>query len=114
VRSLAETRPDIPANALKPLAWDGLAPLRLGDRLALGADDLQWIVLRARHHRGQLKWQAVAFVRSTRGVLTRVIRETGAELSPDGEAALNALEPTYDAWRARAVGKERDGGARAS
>ena len=81
-------------------AWNGSAPLPIGPGWALGADNLQWIVLRARRHRGCVKWQPVAFVGSTRAVLARILRENGGELSPEGESALNALNPTFRAWRA--------------
>jgi hypothetical protein len=82
-----------------PAPWDGRTLLRLGERWALGADELQWIVLQARRHRGSLKWQAIAFVNSHSAVLRRVLREAGAELSHEGEAALNALNPTFREWR---------------
>ena len=79
--------------------WHGAEPLPLGNGWALGADDLQWFVLRARNHRGRIKWQPVGFVCSTRDVLRRVLREKGVRLTPEGEAAVNALQPTFDAWR---------------
>jgi hypothetical protein len=87
-------------KAVSAPAWNGSAPLPIGPECALGADNLQWVVLRARRHRGHVKWQPVAFVGSTRAVLTRILREKGDVLSPEGESALNALNPTFREWRA--------------
>ena len=92
---VGEVRPDLPATPV----WDGNAPLILGDGWALGADNLQWMVMQARVHKGGIKWQPVAFIGSTRRVLRRVLRELGVELSPDGEAALNGLNETFREWR---------------
>lgn len=93
-----------------PTAWDGRARLQLGDKWALGADELQWIVLQARRHHGKVKWQPVAFVHTQSAVLRRVLREAGAELSPEGEAALNALNPTFREWREQMMRAGGDGG----
>ncbi len=79
--------------------WDGKSRLRLGLGWSLSDDGLQWVVSTARNHKGAVKWQPVAFVRSNSDVLRRVLREAGAELSPDGERALNALPATYRQWR---------------
>ena len=57
--------------------------LRLGPNGALGADEHQWILYRAGN--------AVSFVRSTKLILARCIREKGIELSLEGRAALDAL-----------------------
>jgi hypothetical protein len=56
--------------------------LRLSDKFALGADDLQWIVYRSRRKVPSLldaplivgrsgEWEAVSFVRSTKDILMR-------------------------------------------
>jgi hypothetical protein len=66
--------------------------LRLGENGALGADDHQWIL-----YRGE---SPVSFVRSTKSVLVRSIREKGIELSAEGLARLNALADDFDSWRA--------------
>jgi hypothetical protein len=83
--------------------------LRLDPKFALGADELQWIVYRSRRKapspvnapfklgRGA-EWEPVAFVRSTKAVLLRVLREKGC----DGcEAALAGTSQTFAAWKAR-------------
>src|SRR5215472_9175538 len=66
--------------------------LRLGPNGVLGADEHQWILYRSGN--------AVSFVRSTKLILARCIREKGIELSPEGRAALNALADDFSTWRA--------------
>ena len=66
--------------------------LRLGENGALGADDHQWIL-----YRGE---SPVSFVRSTKAVLVRCIREKGIELSAEGLAGLDALADGFAAWKA--------------
>ena len=66
--------------------------LQLGPNAALGADEHQWILYRA--------GQPVSYVRSTKAVLVRCIREKGIELSAEGKAALDALADDFDAWKA--------------
>jgi len=66
--------------------------LRLGENGALGADDHQWIL-----YRGE---SPVSFVRSSKAVLVRCIREQGIELSAEGLAGLDALADGFAAWKA--------------
>ena len=65
---------------------------RLGPNSTLGPDDRQWILCREGH--------AVSFVRSTKAILARCIRETGVEVSLEGKAALDALADDFDSWKA--------------
>ena len=56
--------------------------LRLGDRLALGADGLQWILYKSKAKAGAPSlepkhWIAISFVHSTKHILERCIRESG-------------------------------------
>tara|TARA_R110000787_G_scaffold21236_5_gene62939 strand:+ start:1645 stop:1965 length:321 start_codon:yes stop_codon:yes gene_type:complete len=81
------------------LHWDGSTRLRLGVRWALSADNLQWILLKARNHKGRTKWQPVSYISTNKAVLRRVLREEGVELCPDGERALNALNESFREWR---------------
>ena len=71
--------------------------LRLNDRLALGADDLQWILYRSRAavvpDLSTRNWLPIAFVGSTRGILARCVRESGC-----GDDT--AMAATFDAWKA--------------
>jgi hypothetical protein len=66
--------------------------LQLGPNAALGADEHQWILYRA--------GQPVSYVRSTKAVLVRCIREKGIELSAEGRAALDALADDFNTWKA--------------
>src|SRR4029450_5918918 len=64
--------------------------LRLDSKFALGADDLQWILYKSRRKdpspldsplrlgRGG-EWQPVSFVRSTKDILLRCMREKGCK-----------------------------------
>jgi len=63
---------------------------------AVGADRLQWILYR-RRSKAKGGWAPMSFVRSTRNVLERCMREKGC---PDGDRArlLAGLPPTFDAW----------------
>jgi hypothetical protein len=66
--------------------------LKLGESGGLGADDHQWIL-----YRGE---SPVSFVRSSKAVLVRCIREKGIELSAEGLAGLDALADGFAAWKA--------------
>ena len=92
-------------------ACDDRIFLRLGEKAALGADAVQWILYRGRDPnpdkpipdkglwQGKL-WTAGSFDRSTKAVRIRCIREKGLELSPEGRAAMDALADDFDSWRA--------------
>jgi hypothetical protein len=81
--------------------------LRLSDKYALGADDLQWIVYRSRSKvpspldaplkcgRGS-EWEPVSFVRSTKEILARC----GPVTCDEAQLALAGYPTTFDAWRA--------------
>ena len=66
--------------------------LQLGPNAGWGADEHQWILYRA--------GQPVSYVRSTKAVLVRCIREKGIKLSAEGKAALDALADDFNAWKA--------------
>ena len=69
---------------------------RVSGRWALASDGLQWTLLR---QQGQEKWRGVAFVRSTRDVLARCIREKGTP-ADDARRLLDGLPTTFDEWQA--------------
>jgi hypothetical protein len=75
----------------------------LSDRAALGADDLQWILYRAtgtkRCRTPMDAWKGVSFVRSTKSILLRCVREKALEVSPTGCAYLSALQDTFAEWK---------------
>lgn len=83
--------------------------LRLDDRHAIGADDLQWVLYRAKRpvptdaalvlERGG-PWRGISFVRSTKAILLRCIREAGCKPCSQAHPALESLPATFDAWKA--------------
>jgi hypothetical protein len=85
-----DTAGEAPSGALSK-ASDRIF-LQLGPIGALGADERQWILYR--------DGKPVSFVRSTKAVLVRCIREKGLELSSEGQAALDALADDFDSWKA--------------
>lgn len=79
---------------------------RLGPNGALGFDRLQWILYRAYDDKKKTKWQgrnwdAASFVRSTKAILERCIREKGIEVSPEGQVFLDQLPENFDSWIAK-------------
>ena len=60
---------------------------------AIAADGLQWFL--QRRYGGQLR--AVAFVRSSKDILTRVMDEKGVAPETAGEL-LRDLPPTFNEW----------------
>ena len=74
----------------------------ISGKWALAADRLQWMVQRRYMNKGQVKWQAVSFVASTRDILARCLREKGCPPA-DAERLLAGLPATFDEW-ARASG----------
>jgi hypothetical protein len=75
--------------------------LRLNEDFALGSDGLQWILLRRHPRQGKSDtWDGVSFVRSTKEILLRCMREKGC--FPDGTAAkaIEAMPDSFDAWKA--------------
>jgi hypothetical protein len=64
-------------------------------RWALASDGLQWML---QCWRGQ-HWQSVSFVRSTRDILARCMREKGCP-PEDAERLLAHLPATFDEWKA--------------
>jgi hypothetical protein len=62
---------------------------------ALASDGLQWVL--QRHSGGQ--WKAVSFVRSTKEILQRCMREKGCPAA-DQVVLLDGLPPSFDEWKA--------------
>lgn len=80
--------------------------LRLSDKFALGADDLQWILYRGRHKQiaagaplKQRDWDAISFVSSTKDILHRC-REKGCIPSAEALSVLAGYPSTFKAWKA--------------
>jgi hypothetical protein len=77
--------------------------LKLNDRLALGADDLQWILYKSSRNKksGALNWTPISYVSSTstKDILLRCVRESGLGDST-AASALESVPSTFDAWKA--------------
>jgi hypothetical protein len=90
--------------------------LRLSDKFALGADDLQWILYRSRREEPspldaplkfgrRSEWLPVSFVRSGKDILLRCMRERGCKPCDEAQVALAMLPCTFDAWKAAEQGR---------
>lgn len=66
---------------------------------ALGADDLQWIVLQRRNSRTQSGWKPVAYIACEKWILLRVLHELGVQLTAESQAKLNDLPDRFRDWR---------------
>ena len=64
---------------------------------ALTSDPLQWILQRRRCQQSRASWRPVCFVRSTREVLERCMREKGVP-AEDARRLLEGLPATFDSW----------------
>jgi hypothetical protein len=65
---------------------------------AVGADELQWILLRRKTRKSGPYWNAVPFVRSTRDILARCMREKGVD-ERSARLLLSGLPDTFDQWK---------------
>ena len=70
----------------------------LADGWALGTDDIQWILLRARNRHAETVWQPVAFIASTKSILRRCMAESGVQLTPTAEGRFDALPEQFRDW----------------
>jgi hypothetical protein len=61
---------------------------------AVASDGIQWILQRRRVRRGADTWDGVSFVRSTRDVLARCMREKGVP-AVDAARLLAEMSPTF-------------------
>jgi hypothetical protein len=74
---------------------DGDNLFRISGRWALASDGIQWILLR-RH--GPVRWDGVSYVRSTKDILARCMREKETR-ADDAVRLLDGLPDTFDEWR---------------
>lgn len=81
--------------------------LRLSEEWALGYDPNQWILLRSKSDKSKSgqSWRSIAFVGSTRAVLRRVLRESGAKVTPEALVAVDRLPETFLEWLAVKEGR---------
>ena len=61
--------------------------MRIAKDWALASDGFQWILHRRRRQQSRRCWRPVCFVRSTRGVLERCMREKGRVFMRGSERA---------------------------
>jgi hypothetical protein len=85
--------------------------LRLNQKFALGADDLQWILYKSRRKepspleahlvfgRGG-EWEPVSFVSSTKEILFRCMREADCKPCDEAQVALERYPDTFRDWEA--------------
>src|SRR5262249_46743684 len=69
----------------------------ISGKWALAADRLQWMVQRQYISKGELKWQPVSFVASTKDILACCLREKGCPPA-DAERLLAGLPATFEQW----------------
>jgi hypothetical protein len=71
----------------------------IGEGFALAADDLQWVLMRARV--GNMSgWRPISFVSSTKTILARCMREKGVR-EIDANRILATLPDTFSSWLRR-------------
>ena len=68
------------------------------DDWAVGADGVQWILFRRRSQRLG-GWHGVSFVRSTKDILARCMREKGVD-NDTAAQLLTRLTDSFDQWKA--------------
>jgi hypothetical protein len=86
-----------------------LRQLRIVGDWALATDGLQWIVQRRYQVAGKHAWRLLSFVRSTKAVLERCLREKGAD-SSSIQALTADLPETFDLWVAGRCQQHRRAG----
>ena len=65
---------------------------------ALGADDLQWILCRAKSTKDGPEWKAMTFVSTTKKILRERMREKGVEPG-SRDYLLEGLPDTFSEWK---------------
>ena len=66
---------------------------------ALASDGIQWMLMRRHPRKHGYTWDPVSFVRSTRDVLARCMREKGLEVGTAAQL-LSGLPDTFEEWKA--------------
>jgi hypothetical protein len=65
---------------------------------AIGYDQCQWMVLRAKKRRDRSFWNPVAFIATTKDVLLRVIAEKGIRPTPEAETYIEQMPDKFREW----------------
>jgi hypothetical protein len=73
---------------------------------ALASDGLQWILLRRHRRRSGDGWDAISFVRTSKDILARCMREKGMEAGV-ARLLLGGLPDTFEEWKATLPASER-------
>ena len=76
----------------------GRMVLRLSATWAVLADDRQWMLCRRRKNANS-GWKPLSYVASSKAVLLRCLREKGAVVDAQGQAALDALPESFREWQ---------------
>ncbi len=76
----------------------GRMVLRLSADWVVLADDRQWMLCRRRKNANS-GWKPLSYVASSKAVLLRCLREKGAVVDAQGQAALDALPESFRAWQ---------------
>jgi hypothetical protein len=71
---------------------------------AVASDGIQWMLMRRRSQRLG-GWHGVSFVRSTRDILARCMREKGVD-DDTARLLLSELPDSFDQWKATQSGLE--------
>ncbi len=73
--------------------------LHLASGWALGWDETQWILFRARKAHAETRWMPVSYIATTKGILLRCMRENGVQADRRGLQALATLPEQFEDWR---------------
>jgi hypothetical protein len=72
---------------------------------ALASDGIQWMLMRRRTRSAGSYWNPVSFVRSTRDILARCMREKGVDERAAG-ILLSGLPDTFDQWKTNQLARQ--------
>lgn len=72
---------------------------------SVASDGIQWSLCCRCNDRGKVYWRPVSFVRSTKDILARCMREKGVTANV-ASSLLSGLPDTFDQWRASHVSQE--------
>jgi hypothetical protein len=67
---------------------------------ALGYDQRQWIVMRAKMRGEESYWNPIAFIASEKRILLRVLLEKDVQPTPEAQKNLDALPERFRDWQA--------------
>ena len=89
----------------------GRSLFQLADGWALGADDNQWMLLRARKRHVETVWQPVSFIASTKTALHRCMAENGIQVTADAQTQLDELPERFQDWQSARMNNDKIRGA---